>query len=294
MDTRVKPAYDIMALSRHPKLCRAPHADPARQRIRHGLSRRRPGAAAGVRAWLAVRLPHLVVRARAADKTASRDRGVPAALLSRALGRCRRHLFDRAACRRHDRVYRGARCRAGRPNGTFPRRAHLVPGRAAAAGSAAQADPGRARRRARCHARSGLQARPLPARGEVRGIGGENRGRRCRWRIGVLHGCAGRPRRLESPPRHAQAVAARQRDDPHRAGQRQPSAIFKGRCGGDQNADAVDRRRQHQGRIAQGASRLGGACGRRENGNDPGHDASDVRTSAAKILRDRAGISGGG
>src|SRR5207302_5516892 len=56
---------------------RGPHANPPRQRIRHGLSRYWPGPAAGVRARLAVRLPHLVGGARPPDAKASADRGVP-------------------------------------------------------------------------------------------------------------------------------------------------------------------------------------------------------------------------
>src|SRR5437868_13584698 len=87
---------------------RGPHANPPRQGIRHGLSRYWPRPAAGVRARLAVRLPHLVGGARPPDAKASADRGVPAALFSRALGRRRRHLFDRAARRRRDRLYRKA------------------------------------------------------------------------------------------------------------------------------------------------------------------------------------------
>src|SRR5229473_2256993 len=78
---------------------RAPHANAARQRIRHGLSRYRPGPSAGVRTRLALRFPHLVGGARAADAKTSGDRGQLAALFSRTLGRRRRYLFDRAACR---------------------------------------------------------------------------------------------------------------------------------------------------------------------------------------------------
>src|SRR5258708_576883 len=105
MDTRGKPAYDIcicrarsmewadggfrgiiVALLTHPE---SPHANAARQRIRHGLSRYRQRPAASVRARLAVRFPHLVGGARAADATTSGDRGLVAALFSRALGRGR-------------------------------------------------------------------------------------------------------------------------------------------------------------------------------------------------------------
>ena len=50
----------------------------------------------------------------------------PAAFLPRAVGRQRRHLFDRAACRRPDRLHRKARYGPGRPDGPFPRRAHLA------------------------------------------------------------------------------------------------------------------------------------------------------------------------
>src|SRR5260370_42149422 len=71
----------------HPS--RAPHANASRQRIRYGLSRRREGPAAGVRARLALRLSHLVRRAWPAHAKASPDRGVVAALFSRALGRRR-------------------------------------------------------------------------------------------------------------------------------------------------------------------------------------------------------------
>ena len=58
-------------------------------------------------------------------KKAPRDRAVAAAFLSRPLGRRRRHLFDRPACRRRDRLHREARHRTGRPDGPFPRRTHL-------------------------------------------------------------------------------------------------------------------------------------------------------------------------
>ena len=215
MDRRVKPAYDYRrraAPTRPPPPPRASHANPSRQRIRHGLSRYRPGPAAGVRARLAVRFPHLVVGARSLDAKASGDRGQSAALFSRALGRHRRHLLDRAARRRHDRLYREARRRAGRPDGAFPRRTHLVSRRAAAARSVAQADPGRARRRARPHARSGRQARgALPARGAVRGVGRKDRGRRRRRRAGIFHGHARGPGRLGAAAGDAEATAARQR-----------------------------------------------------------------------------------
>ena len=92
--------------------------------------------------------------------------------------------------------------------------------RAAAAGFAAQADPGRARRRTRRHARSRLQARPLAAGGADRGLRRGDRQGRHRRRAADLHGCAGRSRRLEAPAGDAEATAARQRhhaDRPDRA-----------------------------------------------------------------------------
>ena len=51
---------------------------------------------------------------------------------------------------------------AGGPDGAFPWRAYLVPCRAAAARFIAQADPGRTRRRTRCHARSAAKPGPSP------------------------------------------------------------------------------------------------------------------------------------
>ena len=63
--------------------------------------------------------------------------------------------------------------------------------------------------------------------------------------------------------------------------------------GGDQNADAVHRRRQHQGHAAAGAACAGGQREGIAHRDDPGHHASDVRTGAAEILRDRAGFSCG-
>src|ERR1700722_11838133 len=70
-----------------------PNANDKRQRIRHGLSRGGPGngsaPAAGLRARLALRLPHLVVGAGTAQHKTSRDRGVVAAFLPRSLGRRR-------------------------------------------------------------------------------------------------------------------------------------------------------------------------------------------------------------
>ena len=88
--------------------------------------------------------------------------------------------------------------RPGRPDGPFPRRTHLLSRRAAAAGSVAQADPGRAWRRARRHARSRLQARPLAAGRANRGFRRGDRQGRYRWRPADFHGCAGRSRRLEA------------------------------------------------------------------------------------------------
>src|SRR5581483_1700961 len=89
----------------------SPHADPSRQRIRHGLSGHRPckRAPAGLRPRVTQRFPHLGLRGRSVDDTASRDLRQPAALFSRSLGRQRRHLFDCAACRRPDRVHRETR-----------------------------------------------------------------------------------------------------------------------------------------------------------------------------------------
>src|SRR5450631_4392361 len=88
-------------------------------------------------------------------------------------------------------------------------------------------------------------------------------------------------------------TAARQRHDPDRPGQGQASAVFQGQCRGDPDPDPVHRRRQDQGPAAKGAAYAGGACEGLEDCDDPGRHASDVRTGAAKILRDRAGIPGG-
>src|SRR5260221_88842 len=78
-----------------------------------------------------------------------------------------------------------------------------------------------------------------------------------------------------------------------RADEGPASALLQGGCRGDQDADAVHRRRQYQGDAAAGA-----ACtGRQREGiahrDDPGRHPSDVRTSAAEILRDRSEFSGG-
>ncbi len=184
--------------------------------------------AAGLRARLAVRFPDLVVGTRTADAQSSRDRAFVAAFLPRALGRRRRHLFDRPACRRRDRFHREARYRTGRPDGPFPRRTHLLSRRAAAAGFVAQADPGRARRRARRHARSRLQARPLAAGRADRGIRrGDHQGR-YRRRPADLPGCAGRSRRLEAAAGDAEAAFARQCHDADRADARPAPAVLQG------------------------------------------------------------------
>lgn len=45
--------------------------------------------------------------------------------------------------------------------------------------------------------------------------------------------------------------------------------------------------------AAEGAARPRRQCEGRTHRDDPGHHASDVRAGAAKILRDRAGVSGG-
>jgi hypothetical protein len=60
------------------------------------------------------------------DFTTSRDRGQSAAFLPRSLGWRRRHLFDRATCRRLDRLHRADRSESGRPDGAFARRPRLV------------------------------------------------------------------------------------------------------------------------------------------------------------------------
>ena len=63
------------------------------------------------------------------------------------------------------------------------------------------------------------------------------------------------------------------------------------RSGIDQHADAVDRRRRHQGRAGGDLARAGGAYSGRADRRDPGHAPLDVRTGAAGILRRRAGFS---
>jgi pimeloyl-ACP methyl ester carboxylesterase len=91
------------------------------------------------------------------------------------------------------------------------------------------------------------------------------------------------PRRLGAPARVAEAAIARQRVYPARPGPRSAAAVLQGRCGGDQGADAVHRRRQHQGNAAACAAHARRACGGFEDGDDPQHHASDVRAGAAKI-----------
>src|ERR1700676_5828148 len=124
MDTRVKPAYDCLPFLAPSAPTSSPHADAPRQRIRHGLSRDRPGPAAGLRAWHAWRFPHLVGGIRATVEKAPRDLAQPAAILSRTLGWRRRRLQDGAACRRRDRLSRATGRRTGRPDGAFPRPPH--------------------------------------------------------------------------------------------------------------------------------------------------------------------------
>ena len=60
-------------------------------------------------------------------------------------------------------------------------------------------------------------------------------------------------------------------------------AVLQGGCGGDQDADAVHRRRQHQGHAAEGAARAGRECEGVAHRDDPGHHPSDVRAGAAEI-----------
>ena len=108
-------------------------------------------------------------------------------------------------------------------------------------------------------------AKPGPsplARAGFAACGRENRGRRYRWRVDVLLRCDRRPRRLGTAAGDAEAAVARQRLYADRAGPRQTSAILQGRCGSDQDADAVHRRRQYQGHAAARAAYAGGACSR--------------------------------
>src|SRR3954454_9008863 len=109
------------------------HANHTRQRLRYGLSRDRPRAAAGLHPRDAGRLPHLVGGTRTAVKNPSRDLGEPEAFFSRTLGRARRRLPDGATRCRRDRVYRETGYGAGGPDGAFPGRAHFVQGCRAAA-----------------------------------------------------------------------------------------------------------------------------------------------------------------
>ena len=215
---------------------RSAHANASRQRLRHGLSRGRPGPAAGLRARLAVRLSHLVWRCSGRCRSSiGSSRSVLAALFSRALGRRQRHLFDRAACRRRDRLHRETGCRAGGSDGAFPRRAYLVSRRAAAARSVAQADPGRARRRTRCHARSRLRS-PGPRRSQRRIAAAAEKiaAGDVEGGLDVLLRCDRRPRRLGAAAGDAEAATARQRLHPDRAGPRQTAAVLESRRGIDQ------------------------------------------------------------
>jgi pimeloyl-ACP methyl ester carboxylesterase len=79
-------------------------------------------------------------------------------------------------------------------------RPRLVSPRATAAGSVAQADPRRTRRRTRCQPRPRYQARVLPAGAAVRGVGREDRGRSHRRRPSLC------PRRLAAAAGDAQAM----------------------------------------------------------------------------------------
>ena len=99
--------------------------------------------------------------------------------------------------------------------------------RAAAARPVAQADPGRARRRSRCLAGSGGEARPLAIHRRVHRCGRENSGRRYRRRDEILlrHG-RGR-RRMGAAARGAEAATARQCLYPGRSGPRQAAALFQ-------------------------------------------------------------------
>ena len=62
------------------------------------------------------------------------------------------------------------------------------------------------------------------------------------------------------------------------------SAFLQGRRGGDQDADAVHRRRQHQGHAAEGAACARGTCAGIAHRDDTWHDASDVRTGTAEDI----------
>src|SRR5665213_204348 len=201
-----------------------PHANLPRQWIRHGLSRGRRRAAAGLRAWYAGRFSHLVGGTWTALEKASRDRGVAAAVFSRALGRRRRRLSDRSACRRPDRLHRAPGCEAGGPDGTFPRRPYRVPGGAATARFVAPAGAGRARRRTGFLARPRRNARLVIPRHEDRRVGRQGRGRRYRWRAEDFLRCDRGRRRMGAAARGAEAAAARQRLYPDRPGRRKSSA----------------------------------------------------------------------
>src|SRR2546423_14133504 len=71
---------------RSPSLAPVPYANPKHQRLRDGLSRRRPRTAVGVRPWHARRFPHLVGGARTFVENAPGYLDQPAAFLSRTLG----------------------------------------------------------------------------------------------------------------------------------------------------------------------------------------------------------------
>ena len=147
-----------------------PHANPPRQRHRHGLSRSRRGSAFGLRAWHAGRFPHLVGGIWTAVETTPGDLGVLEAFFSGTLGRRRRRLSDDAACRGRDRLHRAAGRQATGPDGAFARRAYRVSRRAVAARFAAQDRTGRTRRRTGFFAGSRSGSRPLATRRAIRRI----------------------------------------------------------------------------------------------------------------------------
>ena len=205
----------------------------------------------------------------------------------------RRRLPDGAACRRYDRVYREARSRAGRPDGAFARRPHCVPHRRAAAGFVAPADPGRTRRRTRIR-RSIRRLRPV-----------RHNVRRGSWRVptrsqsGDIDGALqiffdmiegeGKWARLPAAPKQ------QLRDNAYTlVGQVDENRLPYTKAGAqvDQDADAVHRRRRHQGRATRGAARAGGTGSRRPDRDDPGRRRTGCSNRRRRHFRDRAGISG--
>ena len=172
----------------------------------------RPRTAAGLRARLAVRFPHLVLRARPAIAETSRDRGVLAALFPRALGRRQRHLFDRAA--REDVIGFIEQLNAGPVDLMGHSRGGHISFRVA------QRRPDLLRRLILAEPGGELDATldpaatpgPSPLAARVAAAAEPDRGRRCRGRANVVLRRDRRPRRLDAAAGDAEAAVTRQCD----------------------------------------------------------------------------------